>query len=960
VLLLAAAPVDAQPARGIATEFISRVWGTADGLPQNTITSIVQTRDGYLWLGTFGGLVRFDGNAFTVFDPENTPGLASARIVKLLEDRRGVLWIGTEAGLTRYERGRFTTYTTRDGLSHPEITTVFEDSRGRLWVGTGDGWNIFDGRTFSRPAVPDPVRFDNLTMAETPDGAFWFDSMEMLVRVKDGEQPTQFRHAFGDYARAMLVDSKGRLWIGSWELKRWDPAEARIVSVLPLARLGGNSFVHTLVEDGDGEIWAGTGDQGILRLRGGVADAHLTEGVSNQLVRSMLVDRDANVWIGLDVDGMRRLTRRRVIAHERPGAAQQSVAPIVGDGAGGVWVGANCGGVLHFQHGAFQAEPGLRDLQTDCIWTLHRDEDGTLWIGSVGAGVWRFRDGRLTRFTQERDGLANDIVRAIERDRGGALWVGTDAGVSRLQDGRFTNYGPREGLEGRVVCIAQDRAGAMWFGTMSGLYRFENGTFTRYSQAQGLPHEYVRAIHEDADGALWIGTYGGGLTRFRDGRFAPFGVSAGLPDTAVSRIIEDDRGGLWMSGNKGVIRVERSDLNAYAAGTISYVPSRSFGIADGMLTDETNGGFPAGWRTPDGTLWFPTIKGLVEIDPAAAAAKPLPVVVEHVLADGRGALEGTPIGRGSADVELRYTAIDLTAAVKARFRYRLAGYGGGWIEAGNRRTAYYTQVPPGRYTFEVLASNGDGVWSPSPARVTFTVAPWWWQRREVQGAGLALLLAATGAAVWLLSLRRARARVAELEREQALDRERSRIARDLHDDLGSRLTHIAMMADSPAAVASGRIADAARDAARTMDELVWAVNARNDTIDGFAFYLAQFAEEHVVAAGIRCRLLLPPDLPAHPLGADVRRHLYLACKEAVNNAVKHSQASEIRVSLQAEAGRLVVEIADDGRGLPAEVDPTGNGLKNYRERMDAAGGTVQVESDSDRGTSVRFTVSVGT
>jgi signal transduction histidine kinase len=415
-----------------------------------------------------------------------------------------------------------------------------------------------------------------------------------------------------------------------------------------------------------------------------------------------------------------------------------------------------------------------------------------------------------------------------------------------------------------------------------------------------------------------------------------------------------------MSGNKGVFRVARSQLNAFAEGREKYITTVSYGTADGMIIDETNGGQPAGWRTKDGRLWFPTIKGLVSIDsPAGEALRP-PVFVERVVVNNATADAASlaSLGPGQTDAEFHFTAVDLGAAEKTRFKYRLDGYDPEWIDSGARRVAYYTKIPPGSYRFEVLATNSDGVWSTVPGSVALAVRPLWWQRRIVQAAAGILLLVATGFGVRSVSLRRARARVAELERERALEKERSRIARDLHDDLGSRLTLIAMMADSPAEAASGRIAGAARDAARTMDELVWAVNARNDTVEGFAYYLAQFVEEHVVAAGIRCRMILPPELPARALGADVRRHVYLACKEAVNNAIKHSGAGQISVTLTVEDDRLHVEIADTGRGLPPSIDPTGNGLKNYRERMEAAGGTAVVESRENMGTKVTFEVPI--
>ena len=948
VLLSGASPAHrSQPP--VAADFIVRAWNTADGLPQNSVTSIVQTRDGYLWLGTFGGLVRFDGRAFTVFEPGNTPGLTSARVVTLREDRRGVLWIGTETGLTKYESGRFTTYAVRDGLPHDTILQLLDDSRGRLWIGTASGLARFDGRTFDRLSL-DPLPPIAQGLAETPDGDVWVSTPRGVARFHGTEPSAVVSREFGT---SMLVDKKGRLWMGaSNALARWDGfrfVEARLAG--PAAAHG---FVSPMALDGQGMLWINTQQGGVYRWRDGVADRFTAaDGGGGGYVRSLLPDRDGNIWIGTDVGGLIRLKPRRVFNYPRPGV-DQSIGPIVGDGADGLWIGATCGGLLHFRAGVYDPPvlPG-------CVWALLRDPDGTLWGGlSTSVGLQRLRGGRVTSYVHP-DGQDYNLVTAIARDHEGVLWVGAQTGLSRFQDGRFTNVGRDEGLRQRVLCIVPDRAGALWVGTIAGLYRLAGGHLTRYTRADGLSHDSVRAIHEDADGALWIGTYGGGLNRFKDGRFTSFGVKEGLPDTAVSRIIEDPQGNLWMSGNKGIFRVARRQLNDVADGRAAYLTSVTYGTADGMIIDETNGGSPAGWRTPDGRLWFPTIRGLVGIEPVAAAAKPPPVVVERTVVNGRSIDGGAlpPLGPGGVDAEFHYTAIDLATAEKTRFRYRLENYDGQWIDAGTRRVAYYTKLRPGRYHFEVIATNSDGAWSTTPARIAVMVIPFWWQRREVVAAGLVLLLTTTAVGVRFLSLRRVRARLAELEREQAVERERMRIARDLHDDLGSRLSHIAIMADgSSAGEGDERIAREARAAVQTMDELVWAVNARNDTIESLAYYIAQFAEPHIVAAGLRCRLLLPPDLGGRALGADVRRHLYLAVKEAINNAVKHAQASEIRVSLRVDRRALVVEVADDGRGLPAEVDPTGNGLKNFRERMDAAGGTVGVESAPRQGTRLVFKI----
>jgi ligand-binding sensor domain-containing protein/signal transduction histidine kinase len=956
LIATAAQPAAQAPRPEAGAQYIARAWTTETGLPQNSVTAIVQTRDGYLWVGTFGGLVRFDGHAFTVFDPGNSPGLASARIVSLYEDRQQVLWIGTEAGLTRLERGRFTSYDAADGLTAGAVWATLRDRRGRLWVGTESGLSRFDGRAFTTMSVAG-AHSPTLGLAESPDGHdVWAATWDGVARFRDGETAAEFLRAPGvsTVTRCLLFDRAGRLWVGSDSgLSAWDGT--RLTGV-PADTPGG---VSTLSQDRDGNLWVGTQEGGLRRWREGTVSREIPLRLSNPKVRAVLADAEDNVWVGTEVDGLHRLKRRQVFSYVNPDAKFQSIGPIVGDGGNGLWIGGTCGSLIHFDGVTFRT---YHHPKLECIWALHRDAAGLLWIGATTTGgVTRFDGTSFTRFAGGA-GLHDDVVLGIAGDHDGALWVGTSRGVSRWDGRRVTHYGRAEGLTHDVKVIVRDRRGGLWVGGLGGLSRFEQGRFTRYTAAQGLSHDHVRAIYEDADGVLWIGTYGGGLNRLKDGRFTTIGIKEGLPDAAVSRIIEDARGNLWMSGNKGVYRVARSQLNDFADGRIAYVTAVSYGTADGMVIDETNGGQPAGWQTPDGKLWFPTIKGLVGIDPVAEAASPPPVVVERAVVGGRAIdpRDLAPLGPGAVDAEFHYTAIDLGAAEKTRFRYRLEGNDGHWTDAGPRRVAYYTGLRPGSYHFEVVATDRDGQWSTTPARVAVIVRPFWWQRREAIAAALVLLVVVTGLTVRSVSLRRARARLAELEREQTLERERTRIARDLHDDLGSRLSHISILAGAGGVTErDARISREALAAVQTMDELVWAVNARNDTVESFANYVAHFAEDQAGAAGLRCRLLLPPDPPARALGADVRRHLYFAVKEAINNAVKHAQASEIRVELRVEPQTLVVEVADNGCGLPANIDPTGNGLRNFRERMEAAGGAVEVVSSPGAGTRLVFTTPLG-
>jgi signal transduction histidine kinase/streptogramin lyase len=698
----------------------------------------------------------------------------------------------------------------------------------------------------------------------------------------------------------------------------------------------------------------------VFRWRDGIVDGYSTaDGLTNDVVRSLLVDRGGQVWIGTDTGGLTRLKPRRAHNFPLPGRADASIGPIVDDGDGGLWVGATCGGLLHFREGAFRVYDRSAGLPHECVWALHRDPDGTLWIGTMGGGLARLRHGVFSTFNASP---ATALVHAIKRDRAGRLWVGANNGLNLFDNGRFTTFVPDPAFPD-VSTIAEDHTGALWLGGRHGVRRFKDGRVTAtYTTADGLSHNQVRAIHEDADGALWIGTYGGGLNRLQDGHITTYGLDEGLPDVAVSRIIEDERGDLWMSGNRGVYRVARRQLNDLAAGRITKVTSVTYGTADGMVIEETNGGQPAGWRTADGHFWFPTIKGLVRIDAGPTAAPRPPTFIERASVNGAEVAVAAlgALGPGRTDAEIHFTAVDLGAAEKTRFRYRLHPYDPDWIQAGTRRVAYYTQIPPGRYRFEVEATDSDGAWSGAPAVVPLVVVPRWWQRLELQTAGALALLAATGFGARAVSLRRARARFSALERERALDRERTRIARDLHDELGSQLTRIALIASRGDGEQRSPVAQAVQDAVRTMGELVWSVDARRDSVDSFATYAAQFAEQHLEAAGIRCRLNIDPDLGDRELHADMRRNLFLAFKEALNNAVRHARASQVTVTIASTGDVLTVAVTDDGRGLPGQADGTredgsrGNGLDNMRARIESLGGDVRLGAPPGGGTQVTF------
>jgi signal transduction histidine kinase/ligand-binding sensor domain-containing protein/CheY-like chemotaxis protein len=715
------------------------VWRTEDGLPQNTVPAIVQSRDGYLWAGTELGLVRFDGLRFTVFDKSNTPELKSNVVDALLEDRSGDLWIGTiGGGLTRFHEGKFQTFTTKDGLANDTIHSLLEDNTGDLWAGTdGGGLNRLHHGRFSVYTTKDGLADNQVfALAQDGDGTIWIGTHDGLSRFS-GRTFRNYRIRDGlpsAYIRSLHVTARGVLWIGTYGggVSRFEDGTFR--SFTTRDGLSSNS-VTSLNEDSEGNLWIGTYGGGLTRLAGNEFASYTSRnGLPTNDVWTIYKDRDANLWIGTGGGGLTRLfeatpfTGYGVI----DGLSSDVTLPIFEDSKGSLWIGTSGGGLNCLRNGKFTSLTTRDGLADNLIFSIGEGRDGALWIGTR-KGLNRRKDGILTTYTK-KDGLPSDIVTAIFTDAEGAVWIGTRAGISKWQDGRFRTYTTEDGLSNNVIrAIAEDRQHNLWIGTAGGgLNRFDGHRFEVFDSHRGLSNDVVLDIHPDADGTLWVGTNGGGLNRFKDGQFTAFTTRNGLPDDAVFRILEDNAGNLWMSSNRGVFRVSKQALNEFAVDPSGRIPVISYGKADGMNTTECNGAFqPAGWKGRDGRLWFPTMKGPVVVDPAKLVFRNRrqPVMIEQVFIDGREVdprtLTRTPPGKGA--LEFRYAAPNFRAPHRVAFRYRLHGFDRNWIDAGGRPTAYYTNIPPGHYRFEVVASNGEGNWNSAGASLALELEPHYYQ-----------------------------------------------------------------------------------------------------------------------------------------------------------------------------------------------------------------------------------------
>ena len=782
-LVLLVEPSPAMDSPKFPPRLLKNVFQSAEGLPQASVSAICQTRDGYLWVGTYGGLARFDGVRFLVFDPGNTSGRLGSRIRALFEDRDGVLWVGTETGLSAFREGRFAGYTVEDGLPDNVITSICQDHEGTIWVGTEGGLGRFENGRFSRFGLGSSIADSGKVLAYVGrGGGVWLTANRRLLTITagivadhtiPGMLPTE-------EVSQMCETHDGSLWIaipnyGLRRLHKGVLTEFGVESGLL------DNYVVAVTEDRDGILWIGSGG-GLNCWRDNRLTSYSASGtLSDRTVRAIAEDREGNLWVGTDRGGLNRLRTGRVTSYaNRDGLPGSSVVPILEDRKGNLWVGATCGGLIRYKDGVAKTYTTRDGLPSECVWALAEDRDGSIWIGTFGGGLVQFVNGRFVTFTK-RDGLPHHRVFAIYQDRTGVLWVGTDGGLAQFKEGRFGTYTVADGLVNNSVrFITEDRSGALWLATAGGISQFRDGHFTNYTAKDGLSFDSVRAIMEDADGTLWIGTYGGGLNRLKNGRFTCYTTTDGLADNTVSRILADDNGNLWMIGNNGISRVSIEELNEFAAGRRETVTAIIYGVADGMTNREgSGGGQPAGWRTRDGKMWFPTITGVVMIDPNAPPEPPPPVIIEKQLVDRETIALGSKAeaGPGATDIEFDYTAPSFNNPARVLFKYRLDGYDKDWIFAGTRRTAYYTHVPPGAYRFRVIACSSDGLWNEIGASTELYLRPHLYQTIYFYVlSGVLVLLA--GWAVYRWRVRHFRERAVELSR---LVDQRTRAEESLRD-----------------------------------------------------------------------------------------------------------------------------------------------------------------------------------
>jgi signal transduction histidine kinase/ligand-binding sensor domain-containing protein len=976
------------------------IWQVQQGLEQNPITAVVQTRDGYLWLGTYTGLLRFDGVRVTTFGSVNTPGLLNSRVTSLYEDSQGVLWIGHETGeVTRYSGGEFHPAGRVAGWPGGAVEAITTDEGGDLWLlnNTGILVRLRDGRSLLPPGGGSASR--KVGLSREPSGKVWLAGNGKVATLVRGElMPFTFDDVSGtNFFERVIPAQDGGLWVmESTGLRKW--REGRWVMDLGMCPCE-SGYVTDLLETRSGKLLAGTVRDGLYLLTPWAKPLHFarTNGLSHDWVRALCEDREGNIWIGTG-DGLNALRPRKVQMINSPDEWQgRAVLSFVVGRAGDPWVGTEGAGLYHREGNRWTCVTETNGLSNLFVWSVLSTRAGELFVGTWGGGLFVKRGDRFEA-SGELSRITAPVVALYEGSHR-ELWIGTTLGLHRYEGGKLTWSAGKELLGSPDVrAITETPDGALWFGTLGGgLGCLKDDTLKQFRKTNGLSSDFVLSLYAETDGTLWIGTSDNGLCRLRGGHFATISTPQGMLASIISQIADDGAGNLWLGSHQGILRVSKADLNRCADGQAASVRCLSYGKAEGLATLKCSGGFqPNVCQSADGRLWFPTAKGLAVIDPRGFTTNmvPPPVVIEELLVDqqpvkipGSGAANRSDGSRpelkippGKQQFELRYTGLSFTAPDKVRFKYKLDGLGQDWVDAGTRREATFGYLSPGTYMFRVTACNNDDVWNPEGASLSFTVLPYFWQTWWFRTVVLVVGAGGIAALAMWVARRRVRRRVAQLERQRALERERARIARDIHDDLGSSLTRISLLsqgvraalADHEAAAADAdQIYATARELTRAMDEIVWAVNPQHDTLDSLVAYLGRFAQSFLSTAGIRCRLDVPLHLPPSPLTSEIRHNTFLAFKEALNNVVKHAHASEVRISMELKPDGFMLVVADNGRGFSWEPQKGmtvagadgsrpggGNGLVNMQKRLEEVGGCCGWDTAPGEGTRAKLIIMV--
>lgn len=989
-LLVAAGVRAIEPLAPLVPEpsFFVRSWTVDDGTPLNTVMGAVRRRDGYLWVITRAGLFRFDGvkyRSVLQLAADSLPGVVTPA---LFEDLSKRLWLAKDNGVIACVDGTtVTVFTMKDGLPALKPRSLAGDGEGAVWISyweTSTLFRIKAGKVESFGGISGPAGNDRAMLSSDAQGQIWFACGQQVGVLRDNRMVPLLTHA--QPVTSLTPAREGGVWFSD-DRQVWKCREDGALEPLGPLPEGSVTILH---EDRNGRLWVGTlaaGGGRLFRLEG---REFRPVQVACPFIRSLSDDCEGNLWVGTRRTGLLQVRQRTVELMIPTADAPPRFGSFCEASEGRRFAVVNNRLLRFTQADGWAPLPTNRGQPDRNYFCVVADPAGGVWASArtktstqEQTELLRWRDNDLFSVSDTPLNSRSPIIRTLFVGSKGELWLGMqeDGELCRLREGQFKTFSVPPG-NGTVCAMTEDAAGTVWAATVGGLLLRVNGEslVEHTPQFPGAP-DPIRSLHATPDGSLWIGYETRGLGRLLQGHFFLFGQEQGLADEAVSQILSDNDGWLWCAGDRGIFRMKRDELEAMAAGKAKKLHPVLCGRGEGWpILQAACGNWPQAARSRSGELCMPTGAGLAIIRPGAVRDAPPPaVVLEHVSVNGRlvaayesgkfpvrgqtasttdlcGQTARLSLGQGVRQLGFDYTAISFTGQEHVRFRYRLEGVDDTWVEAGSQRAAYYSVLPPGHYCFRVSACNNAGIWNETGAALAFAVEPFWWETAWFRVAGPLVAAGLMLAGVILFLRRRYMFQIERLELLRATEKERSRIAADLHDEVGSSLTKIGRLA---AKLDDAEISATARKVVQAMDEIVWTVNPRNDTLDSLAVYLVHYIEDFLRPAGIACEFDVALKGPDVPLSADVRHNLFLAVKEAVNNAVKHAAPRRVRLGLSLHGESLTLIVQDDGCGfVPGTPAAGADGLVNIRQRLAAIGGHVSIASVPGQGTTVTLQVAL--
>ena len=957
-------PAQALDPRKALTQYVHTAWRTDDGLPQNSVTRILQAQDGFLWVGTQAGLARFDGVRFTKFDHTNTPLFRGDYITDLAEDRRGTLWIATWSdGVYTYRNGRFARVAGVGPRSGMRLALDADDS---IWIGGQDGLiHVENGAVTKRYTTSNGLRANEIRgLVVDGERSVWFGSLAGLHRLRDGRiQVYSSKDGLpNDEVTALSLTRDGTLWVKTrnadftrWKHGRFEPWTVKGVA---------GAVARDVLLDRDGNTWMASGSEGLVRINGQqVSTFRAKDGLTSDAAFRLYEDRQGNLWVGTTAGGLNRFRDGSFTTYAKEeGLSADLATSVLEDRAGDIWVSTVDG--LDRLHGNTVTIIKPDDARLD-TWSLLQDGSSNLLTGTSTGDVLELKQGHLLRTVSEREGVPPYHVSSLLQGDANDLWLATrGGGLAHVIDGKARLYTRAQGLNSdSLYSLAKSTDGAILVGSDNGLNRLKDGRISNDSRAGNLAGAVVLSILPDSSGVLWIGTFGRGLFRLENSRLIQYTTHQGLLDDTVNSVVEDGSRNLWLGTEHGIVRVSRQDLDAVAAGTRESVTSTVFGRADGMKSAETSGGtHPSAWRARDGRLWFPTNRGVVVVDPARSSfdAEPPRARIEEMFADERriDSLQAVSLPAATRRLEIHYTAPNLSSPERTQFRYRLDGFDEGWVQGGTQRVANYTNLAPGHYSFRVNARIENGVWNPQETTLGLYLAPRFWQTWWFR---LLCVLAALSL-IWAVY----RLRVGWLHARAAVMEERQRIGSEIHDSLAQGLSGIifqteAALLDMPSGIASTRVTSARDLAKSSLDDArysVWELSPpildQKDLSESIPSMARQLAHGQVDELEINF------SGKAWATRPEANHHIVMITQEAVSNAIRHGRARGIAIKLAYEPDSLLLSVTDNGQGFnPVPVVNTrerGYGMRNMRHRAESLGGSLDFHSELGQGTRISLRV----